>query len=69
MKHNFAFLTIINTFGGYHLYVFCYRGEEHCEEVDGGLCDVVAFDGHHNGRQEEEIADCEQESCNYLPTV
>lgn len=46
-----------------------YRGEEHCEEVDGRLCDVAAFDGHHDGGQEEQVADGEQESCCQLATV
>lgn len=38
----------------------CYRGEEHSEEVDGGLSDVAAFDGHHDGRQEGQITEREQ---------
>lgn len=39
-----------------------YRGKEHCEKVDGRLSDVAAFDGHYDGRQEGQIAECEQQS-------
>lgn len=46
----------------------CYRGEEHCEEVNGGLSDVAAFDGHHDGRQEGQVTEREQQSCRQLAT-
>lgn len=39
-----------------------YRGEEHREEVDGRLSDVAAFDGHYDGRQEGQVAECEKQS-------
>ena len=47
----------------------CYRGEEHCEEVDRGLSDVAAFDCHHDGRQEGQITEREQQSRRQLATV
>lgn len=46
-----------------------YRGEEHSEEVDGSLSDVAAVDGHYDGRQEAQVAECEQESCSQLMTI
>lgn len=51
------------------VYVCFYRGEEHCEEVDGGLSDVAVFDGHHDGRQEEQVTEREQQSRRQLVTV
>ena len=47
----------------------CYRGEEHCEEVDGGLGDVEAHDGYHDGGQEGQVAEREQQSGRQLATV
>lgn len=47
----------------------CYRGEEHGEEVDGGLGDEAAFDGHHGGGQEGQVAEREQQSGRQLATV
>lgn len=46
-----------------------YRGEEHGEEVDGGLGDVAAYDGHDDGRQEGQIAEREQQRCRQLAAV
>lgn len=46
-----------------------YRGEEHCERVDGGLGDVAAYDGHDDGRQEGQVTEREQQRCQQLPTV
>ncbi len=47
----------------------CYRGEEHNEEVDGGLGDVAAPDGHHDGRKEGQVTEREQQSCQQLAPV
>lgn len=47
----------------------CYRGEEHCEEVDGGLSDVAAYDGHYDGRQEGQVTEREQQRCRQLATI
>lgn len=46
-----------------------YRGKEHCEKVDGRLSDVAAFDGHYDGSQEGQIAECEQQSWGQLMTI
>lgn len=46
-----------------------YRGEEHCEEVDGGLCEVAAYDGHHNGGQEGQVTEREQQRRQQLATI
>lgn len=45
-----------------------YRGEEHGEDVDGGLGDVAAEDGHHDGGQEGQVAEREQQRRRQLPT-
>lgn len=38
-----------------------YRGKEHCEDVDGGLGDVTARDGDHDGGQEGEVTERQQQ--------
>lgn len=46
----------------------CYRGEEHGEEVDGGLSEVEADDSHHDGGQEGQVTEREQQRRQQLTT-
>ena len=46
-----------------------YRGEEHGEQVDGGLGDVAALRGHQDGGQEQQVAEREQQGGRHLAPV
>lgn len=46
-----------------------YRGEEHGEDVDGGLGQVATSDGHHDGGQEGQVAERQQQGRPHLAEV
>lgn len=46
-----------------------HRGEEHGEDVDGGLQQVVAPDGDGHGRNKHQVTEAEQESGEELEAV
>lgn len=46
-----------------------HRGEEHGEDVDGSLQQVVAPDGDGHGRHEHEVTEAEQQGGEQLEAV
>lgn len=46
-----------------------HRGEEHGEDVDGGLQQVVAPDGDGHGGHEHEVTEAEQQRGEQLEAV